>query len=276
MKLYMGKYWFTLLLFTMLCIISLQALAHTELRIFTLQHRFAQDLYAAISPLVDENGTVTGMHNQLIVRATPAQLAEIEAIIAQLDVPRVNRKITVQSQQNRQSSVDNTQISGNVRRGRVILGNDPTAAPNSGRIDVTRNTQDSARSSQQFLQVVDGERAFIRVGSLVPFSQDWVILTKRYAQITRTTVWLEVSTGFAVRPRTIGNQVELEITPRISNGYGQQSIDFETLSTIVHVSLGEWVDIGQTMQQRDDVSRKILGVQSGGAQQKNSLSIKVD
>lgn len=263
-------------IFLILCMISCQAFAQTELRIFTLQHRFAQDLYAAISPLIDENGTVTGMNNQLIVRATPAQLVEIESVIAQLDVPRVNRRITVQSQQDQQSTFDNTQISGNVRRGRVIIGNAPNAAPNSGRVDVIRNEQQSARSSQQFLQVVDGERAFIRVGTLVPFSQDWVVLTKRYAQITRTTDWVEVSTGFSVRPRTIGNQVELEITPRISNGYGQQSIDFETLSTVVHVSLGEWVDIGQTMQRRDDVSRKILGAQSGSSQQKNSLSIKVD
>lgn len=263
-------------LFITLCFISLQAQALTELRIFTLQHRFAQDLYSAISPLVDETGTVTGMNNQLIVRATPAQLAEIEAVIAQLDVPRVNRKITVQSQQNQQSTLDNTQVSGNVRRGRVVIGNNPNAAPNSGRIDVIRNEQHSTQNSQQFLQVVDGERAFIRVGNLIPYSQEWVVLTKRYTQITRTTDWVEVSTGFAVRPRTIGNRVELEITPRISNGYGQQSIDFEELSTVVHVSLGEWVDIGQTMQQRDDVSRKILGAQSGSSSQKNSLSIKVD
>ncbi|EUJ11388.1 type II secretory pathway, component PulD [Methylophilaceae bacterium 11] len=259
-----------------LCIISFQALAQTELRVFTLQHRFAQDLYAAISPLVDESGTVTGMNNQLIVRATPAQLAEIEAVIAQLDVARVNRRITVQSQQNQQSTMDNTQISGNVRRGRVIIGNNPNAAPNSGRIDVTRNEQHTTQNSQQFLQVVDGERAYIRVGTLVPFTQEWITLTRRYAQVTRSTDWVEVSTGFAVRPRTIGNQVELEITPRISNGYGQQSIDFETLSTIVHVSLGEWVDIGQTMQQRDDVSRKILGSQTGTSYQKSGLSIKVD
>lgn len=263
-------------IFLILCMISFQAFAQTELRIFTLQHRFAQDLYSAVSPLVDENGTVTGMNNQLIVRATPAQLLEIEAVIAQLDVPRVNRRITVQSQQGQQSTFDNTQISGNIRRGRVIVGNAHNAPPNSGRVDIIRNEQQSARSSQQFLQVVDGERAFIRVGTLVPFSQDWVVLTKRYAQITRSTDWVEVSTGFSVRTRTIGNQVELEITPRISDGYGQQSIDFETLSTVVHVSLGEWVDIGQTMQQRDDVSRKILGAQSGSAQQKNSLSIKVD
>lgn len=262
--------------FILLCLISLQALAQTELRIFTLQHRFAQDLYAAISPLIDESGTVTGMNNQLIVRATPAQLAEIEAVIAQLDVARVNRRITVQSQQDQQSTMNDTQVSGNIRRGRIIIGNNPSASPNTGNINVIRNRQDNTQNSQQFLQVVDGERAYIRVGTLVPFTQEWITLTKRYAQVTRTTEWAEVSTGFAVRPRTIGNQVELEITPRISNGYGQQSIDFETLSTIVHVSLGEWVDIGQTMQQRDDVSRKILGVQSGTSHQKSTLSIKVD
>ncbi|MDE0925629.1 MAG: hypothetical protein OR997_00845 [Methylophilaceae bacterium] len=42
-------------------------------------------------------------------------------------------------------------------------------------------------------------------------------MTRRYIQVDRITDWLEVSTGFAVRPRTIGNQVELEVTPRIAS-----------------------------------------------------------
>jgi len=42
-------------------------------------------------------------------------------------------------------------------------------------------------------------------------------MTRRYIQVDRIIDWLEVNTGFAVRPRTIGNQVELEVTPRIAS-----------------------------------------------------------
>lgn len=262
------------ILFALLLSISLSAFAQTELRVFTLQHHFAKDLYSVITPLVGEEGTVTGMNNQLIVRATPAQLLEIESVIAAMDVPRANRKITVASNRNQQSTYNNTELSGNVNIGNVTIGNRQRGQGAS--IDVTRQQNQSSQKSQQFIQVVDGQRAFIQVGTLVPFTQDWLLITKRYTQITRTTDWLEVSTGFAVSPRTIGNQVEIEVTPRITNLRSQQSIDFETLTTVVRVNLGEWINIGQTMQQRDDVSRKILGSQSGNFEDKSNLSIRVD
>lgn len=262
------------ILFALLLSISLSAFAQTELRVFTLQHHFAKDLYSVITPLVGEDGTVTGMNNQLIVRATPAQLLEIESVIAAMDVPRVNRKITVASNRNQQSTYNNTELSGNVNIGNVTIGNRQRGQGAS--IDVTRQQNQSSQNSQQFIQVVDGQRAFIQVGTLVPFTQDWLLITKRYTQLTRTTDWIEVSTGFAVNPRTIGNQVEVEVTPRITNLRSQQSIDFETLTTVVRVNLGEWINIGQTMQQRDDVSRKILGSQSGNFEDKSNLSIRVD
>lgn len=262
------------ILFALLLSISLSAFAQTELRVFTLQHHFAKDLYSVITPLVGEDGTVTGMNNQLIVRATPAQLLEIESVIAAMDVPRANRKITVASNRNQQSTYNNTELSGNVNIGNVTIGNRQRGQGAS--IDVTRQQNQSSQKSQQFIQVVDGQRAFIQVGTLVPFTQDWLLITKRYTQITRTSDWIEVSTGFAVSPRTIGNQVEIEVTPRITNLRSQQSIDFETLTTVVRVNLGEWINIGQTMQQRDDVSRKILGSQSGNFEDKSNLSIRVD
>jgi hypothetical protein len=262
------------ILLALLLSISLSAFAQTELRVFTLQHHFAKDLYSVITPLVGQDGTVTGMNNQLIVHATPAQLLEIEAVIATMDVPRVNRKITVASNRNQQSTYDNTEFSGNVNIGNVTIGN--RQREQGARVDVTRQQNQSTQTSQQFIQVVDGQRAFIQVGTLVPFTQDWLLITKRYTQITRTTDWVEVSTGFAVSPRTVGNQVEIEITPRITNLNSRQSIDFETLTTVVRVNLGEWVNIGQTMQHRDDVSRKILGAQSGTFEDKSNLSIRVD
>ena len=88
--------------------------------------------------------------------------------------------------------------------------------------------------------------------------------------------WREISIGFAVRPRTIGNEVELEITPRIAKLNGQGFIDFEELTTIIRTSLGNWVDLGSTMQNRDDVSRKILGLQQTSSQQNSNLMVKVD
>lgn len=264
------------LLFSLLITISFLAHADTEFKIITLQHSFASDLLPTISPMVGPGGTATGTNNQLILRASPDRMREIEIIVRQLDVARVNRRITVKSSGNFQSQRTGIGANGKIQIGKVAIGNNRYAKPNRGNIDLENNSRNTQSSSSQFLNVLDGQRGFIRVGQIVPYTQEWITITRRYTRIDRTTDWHEISTGFAVRPRTVGNQVELEITPRIAKLNSRGFIDFEELSTTVRVTLGEWVDIGSTMQNHDDVSRKILGFQHNTSQQQSNLVIKVD
>ncbi len=271
----MKKLLFTLLLFSFSLFATITS-AGTEFKIFTLQHRFASDLLPLVDPMVGADGTASGIDNQLIIRAQPERMREIEALVSQMDAARVNRKISVSTSNQIQSQQERTEASGKVKIGRVIVGNDNRARPNTGNIDIERNTSNTQQNSNQFINVLDGERAFIRVGQLVPFNQEWVTMTRRYIQVDRFTDWREVTTGFAVRPRMLGNEVELEITPRIARMDNQGFIDFEELTTVIRTPLGSWVDIGGTMLQNDEVSRKILGIQNSSSQQKSSLSVKVD
>ena len=266
------------LIFAFYCLMVTSLITHaeTEFKIITLQHRFASDLLPTIAPMVGAEGTATGTQNQLILRATPERMREIESIVQTLDAERVNRRITVRNTNNIQSQNDRTEARGTIKRGNISISNDRRVAPNSGRIDIESNTSSTYRNSNQFINVVDGARAYISNGQVVPFTEEWISLSRRFIQIERFTDWREVTTGFAVRPRTIGNQVELDITPRISRLNNQGYIDFESLTTTVRVSLGEWVSIGGTMQDHDEVSRKILGVQSSSGSQNSNISIKVD
>jgi hypothetical protein len=250
--------------------------AENEFKIITLQHRFADDLLPIISPMVGSEGTATGIRNQLILRAPPNRMREIELAISRLDTARVNRKITINRDSQRLSQSNQIEASGNVRVGNVSIRNDRHSISNSGNILIKRNSSTSHQNSSQFLNVLDGERAFIRVGQIVPFTQEWANISRRYAQIIRTTDWQEIDTGFAVRPRTISNQIELEITPRIANLNSQGYIDFEELSTTLRVNLGEWVDIGNTMQSHDEISRKILSGRNSYSSEASGLIIKVD
>ena len=256
------------------------ALAETEFKIFTLQHRFASDLLPFVEPMIGADGTANGIDNQLIIRANPQRMQDIEALVAKMDTARVNRKITVNTSNNLQTQREGVEARGSTKVGKVTISNDRKAKPNSGRVDIENSNSNTLQSSSQFLNVLDGERAFIRVGQIVPFTQEWVTITRRYIQVDRFTDWREVTTGFAVRPRTVGDpnskQVELEITPRIARLNNQGYIDFEELTTVIRTSLGAWVDIGGTMQQNDEVSRKILGRQSVSSQQSSNLRVKVD
>jgi hypothetical protein len=259
-----------------LMFLGISSFAQAELKIFTLQHHFASDLIPTIAPLVGQDGAVTGMTNQLIVRATAEQMREIEVLVAQLDTVRVNRKITVSSNQISNAETQRIEANGKIKKGSVIIGNDRSSSPNTVHIDLEKNQSRTHQNTQQFINVLDGERAFIRVGTIVPYTQDWVMMTQRYVQVANTTSWQEISTGFAVRPRTIGNEVELEITPRIAKLNTNQFIDFEELTTVLRVHLGEWMDIGGAMQNRDDVSRKILGHATMQSGENQILNIKVE
>ena len=281
----MTQYAMRVFLMLSLALISVLAsapvLAETEFKIISLQHRFASDLLPNITPMVGLDGTATGMNNQLILRAQPERMREIEALIEKLDAARVNRRITVSNSLQQNSQTSTTEASGTVlldtgRSGNVTISNSRRTQSNGGRLIVERNTSSTRQTGNQFINVLDGERAFISSGQIVPFTQEWVSITRRYVQIERFTDWREVTTGFAVRPRTIGNQVELEITPRISSMNQQGFIDFNELSTIVSLNIGEWLDIGGTMQNKDEISRKILGSQSVSNSQNSRLLIKVD
>ncbi len=266
----MKKLLLTLFLF------SFSACAETEFKIITLQHRFASDLLPIVEPMVGADGTATGMNNQLILHASPERMLEIEKTVAKLDAARVNRKITVKTSNNLQSEQQRVEAKGSSKVGKITVSNDRRAEPNSGRVEIKQNSRSTQQNSNQFINVLDGERAFIRIGQIVPFTQEWVTITQRYVQIEYITDWHEISTGFAIRPRTVGDQVELEITPRIAQLNNRGVIDFEELTTVIRSTLGNWVDIGGTMQQNDEVSRKILGVQNTSNQQNSNLSIKVD
>lgn len=271
-----------ILFFTLsLALISAPVLAETEFKIISLQHRFANDLLPSIAPMVGLDGTATGIDNQLILRAQPERMREIEALIEKLDAARVNRRITVSNNMQQDSQSATTEASGTVlldtgRAGNVTISNTRRTQRNGGNIVVERNTSNTRQTSNQFINVLDGERAYISSGQVIPFTQEWVSITRRYIQIERVSDWREVTTGFAVRPRTIGNQVEVEVTPRISSINQQGFIDFEELSTVVRLSLGEWLDIGGTMQNKDEISRKILGSQSVSSTLNSRLLIKVD
>lgn len=275
----------TLWLSTLILAISCQkALAETAFKIIELQYRMADEILPVVQTLVGSNGVVTSFNNQLIIRADSARMAEIEQTIATLDTARRNLKITVSHDAVNQYQQDNTSAQGNVKIGKIIIGNSHQLPPNNARINVQRSTSNISQFGSQFINVLDGERAFIRTGQIVPYTQAWLVLTRRYIRLQQTTEFKEVATGFAVRARSVGgensDEFEVEITPRIArlnNGLRSSNmIDFEALSTTVRVHKGEWLDIGQTMLNHDDVSRQILSTQNQSSMQSSNLSVRID
>ena len=250
-------------------------MAAEQFRMITLQYRLARDVLPVIEPMVGINGSVRAIDNHLLISASPEQLVQIETVIARLDVMRQNVRITVSHASDLQLQQRGAAVSGRASAGDVEVVVPPAVGDGVGLQVYDSNTR-SRDTGTEFLTVLDGEQAFIRVGQIVPFTQRWILLTRRYAIVQESVEFQDITTGFAVRPHYIGDQVELEITPRIARWNQAGFIDFEELSTIVRVSPGEWFDLGSTMQAHDEVSQAILAGEQRAERRNSTLRIKVN
>lgn len=257
-----------------------------NLKIITLQHQFPQEILPTVQSMVGEGGSASAVQNNLLIRTTPERMSQIEQVIATLDVPQSNLRITVSHDASLSTQTQRMGASGRIGVDHVQIDVAPAGGRPGGyrqnrdgrqvQLDFDQQQRDSRQQGSEFITVLEGQPAFIRVGQSVPFTSQWVQFTLRYRVTQSATQYRDITTGFAVRPRVIGNQVELEITPRISQQNSLGNVDFQELSTVVRVTKGQWLNLGGTMQSRDEVSRAILSQASGSQSGNNSLMIRVD
>lgn len=248
-----------------------------EFKMITLKHRFAEDILPVVQPMVGESGTANAMDNHLIIRTTPDRMAVIEQVVSKLDVARRNIRIEISHENNLRTDDSRAAVSGrgHVGNGEIVIGNNPPRR-SGARVEIGQGRSRTSQRGSEFVTVMDGAHAFIRVGQSVPYTQQWAVFTQRYAHLQQTTEFQDITTGFAVRPRSIGDEVEVQIMPRIARLNSSGFIDFEELATTVRLKPGEWFDLGGTMGSRDEVSRAILSSASTTASESTGLMIRVN
>lgn len=206
--------------------LTLPAVGQNMLEIIPLRHRTVDQVLPALRPLLEPGGTLSGQNNQLFVRASPGNLAELKRALEAIDRPLRRLQISVRFDEALDAASQGVEASGRIG--------------NRARVDV--RAQDSRSSGtervDQRIQVLEGGRAFIMTGQSVPMP------------ITRDTMVIrEIATGFEAMPRLAGDTVLLEIAPRRETPDQQQH-----LATTVTARLGEWFEVGgaATSTERDD------------------------
>jgi hypothetical protein len=87
-----------------------------------------------------------------------------------------------------------------------------------------------------------------------------------------------VTSGFQVTPRLRGQEVLLEVAPRIASLKDPATglANFAELATTTTVKLGEWTDLGGVMSAHDAVSHTILAGETDAAADRWTVLLKVD
>lgn len=260
----------TLLLVLCLSVPSALADARSVFEVLDLRHRPAAELIPLIEPLLGPEDAVTGAGMQLILRTTPARLAEVRMALDRLDAPAVNLIVSVRRGSRDLSRERELQLSGPL--GPVIAGE-----ASRGQI-LYRRTGDRD-SGVQTLRVLEGQVALIRTGEVVPRLRHGPILFPGGAVIGPGIDDRELERGFLVRPLLAGDgRVRLEIRQvheRESRAGGGR-IDVQSVDTVLVGGLGEWIRVAGVEEQRVRSEQRILGTRREQGEDETEIHVRVD
>jgi len=262
------------------------------LEVISLGYRQADDVIPMLRPLLAPGGTITGTKNQLVVRTTRANMAELKQVLAAVDSAPRRLMISVRQSSGMDTSRDAASVQGSVDvgtnarvtvPGRPGTTGDPGVSVQSGRTRVEGNvvSSQSARNDQltQSVQVLEGNPAFIRTGqsAIVPNTQIIDTLTGRQI-IQGGGQTVEANTGFYATPRVNGDRVTLEIgtsRERLRN-LETGSVSGQHVSTVVSGKLGEWIEIGGITQSMEQEQGEVLARSRDARRHDSRVMLKVE
>lgn len=229
-----------LLLTVLLTCLASFALAQYPLEIVPLRHRTVDQVLPVLRPLLEPGGSLSGHANQLFVRASPGNVAELRRVLETIDRPARRLQVLVRFD-----------AAGDEARREI--GASGTISNRGSRVEV--RAEDRRRRGEervdQRLMVMDGGRGVIGTG--------------------RSTPLRERATGFEVAPRVSGQMVHVDIAPQRETRDG-----FHRASTTVTARLGEWFEVGGAAEAAAGDSRGILSSGHSASSFSRRIWLKVE
>ena len=238
-----------------LCSSLLTAAPRTE--VIPLGYSMAEDMIPAIQPLLRPDERVSAYGNQLIIRAEPARLQEIRALLTDLDRQPAKLRITVSNTGSSAGNQSGYRVDGRVETGAgdIVVGQ--PRGNNQARI-IRRETR-GASDGAQVITANEGFPVLIQTGQRVPLPST---STNIYGQVVNQTEYHDVTSGFYATVRLNGDLVTISLSSNNDRLHpaGNDVIDLQHTDTVVTARLGEWVTIGgfddTDNQQSRDIGRR--------------------
>ena len=258
--------------------------ANMQLEMIPFQNRMVDDVIHIIRPLV-----VTGLNNQLIVKTTPANLAEIKIILNSIDQAPRRLMITVKQKIDGSSHLREDSLTGKYAsdNAQINTGHDHsneglsvTAGDKKSHIRYrTLNSTSRSDDRNTFkVQILEGRLAFINQGQSIPVDMSTAYITEQGVVVTRSNDYHEVRSGFYVLPRLNGDQVTLLAATDLSSIQSGRhpAANVQSVETSVTGRIGQWMDLGSIDQRFNHGSRQNPSSSSSRGQEFRTVLIKVD
>jgi len=259
-----------------------------SVEVISLNHRTVEEVIPVLRPFVGSEGVISGMNNQLIVQTTPARLERIKEIIARIDIPLRQLMITVAQNVTREQLERIAAASGKItisNNNRLTISDE--RGDRTGRVEYSRDEdtlkvqgQSSTGIAQtadiQRLRILEGSQALIKIGSSIPLPERTVVRNTNGVTVIGSSRYHDVTSGFYVLPRIVGDGVILEISPQRSTLGKEKSIDYQSATTRVKGQLGKWIELGSIQQRQDDKGSKIGSGSKEKASERRGIFLKVE
>lgn len=245
--------------------------AAQQLEIIPLRSKTVDEVLPALLPLVEPGGTLTGMNDQLFLKASPRNREEIKRALAALDKP--TRRLIIRVTQNRQAEEG---ARGGEVSGQVTLGSTRRSQVGATVWD-TRSVR--GENAAQMVQTVEGGRALIQVGRSLAVPMRQMIVGSGGAMVQEGVIFRDIGSGFYATPRVNGQRVTLEISQQAESfepAYGRGAVSSQRLATTVSGVLGEWIELGGSGRQAVGQQGGAFSVGTGDARDNRSIWLKVE
>lgn len=207
--------------------------------------RDAEELLAVLQPLTGDDVSAQAYRGQIILRGTPARVAELRAILAQLDRAAQNLRVSVRRRDHNNSAGTDT---------RVHVGSGQTE------LNVQQHNGQTRSNDEQSLVLMEGAVAALALDREIP------VLTVAPSGAV-TGGFVPLGNVLELKPALAGEQVRLEIRQRHAQLNGT-AIDSSGVQSVLLLTPGVWTDLGAINSSSEDRSARI---DSAGNAQRGSV-----
>jgi type II secretory pathway component GspD/PulD (secretin) len=250
-----------------------------ETLVYPMQYRTAPEAVPMVQSLLSPGGRAVAdaRTNALLVVDDEETIRRVREFLQGFDKLGKQAKIRVRFEES--GTRERTSVEGSARASGEDWSVSAGKPMRKDGVDVRFQDRSRAQqgSSEFFVTVVSGSAAYIMVGQDILYTQRWLDLTRRYAQVTESVTIQRIETGFEVMPVILKDHADIEITPRISHGGpGTRVVRFAEASTRLLAPIGQWVTIGGASQQSNEVVRAVLEAERGEKSSVTSISLLVE
>ena len=256
---------FRWLLFLTLFLAQGFPLAFGDTVIIPVRHRLPEEIARVLAPVLEPAENVVATSSGLLVKARATRIAEIRALISELDRPLKTLAITVLQSTQANLAQLNAGVQGSIH---LPLG------PAQGQGFWYHTQSDNSRDIWQSLKILEGHPAYIAVGQEqpVPFIQ----IYGYPPQVLGGIEYKPITQGFEVVPRMVGCKVRLQVSPWSQQRTGAGSIAIQSASTTVEANLGQWIELGSHDTSGNNQSSPLMGRRYTTRRDKARIFLKVE